>query len=344
MFQKIEITAGQSISRIYFGFDWKRVTELLPEDATVVIVTDHNLKLIYGDEFPGFPVLSINPGEPSKSLDTISQLTEELLKLGVDRKGFILGIGGGVVCDLAGFLASVYMRGIRFGFVSTSLLSQVDASIGGKNGVNSKSAKNIIGLFNQPEFVICDNSMLATLPEEEYLSGFTELLKAALIRDKSLLNMIDTNCVSILSRDPDMLNKLIVKSVQIKKSIVQEDERESALRKILNFGHTFGHAAESHYSIKHGIAVAWGMIAAMELSFQKGYLSNTDKKFVTELIIKLGLLQGAEISGKSIASKISSDKKRSGDFIDFVFLTSPAICKLEKVSISDLVKFIKTFK
>ncbi len=344
MFQKLEISTGQSLSRIYFGFDWHRVTELLPAESTIVILTDHNLKRIYGGEFPDYPVLSVNPGEASKSLETISRLTEDLLKLGVDRSGFILGIGGGVVCDLAGFLASVYMRGIRFGFISTSLLSQVDASIGGKNGVNSKSAKNIIGLFNQPEFVICDNKMLETLPEEEYLSGLSELVKAALIRDKSLVDLIDANYRSILSRDTDLLNDLIVKSVLIKKGVVQEDERESGVRKILNFGHTFGHAAESAYSVKHGIAVGWGMIAAMELSFQKGYLNDTDKKFVTDLIRKLGLLQGTEISGKKIANKISSDKKRSGDFIDFVFLTSPGNCKLEKVSISDLVKFIKTIK
>jgi len=343
MFQKIEISAGQSLSRIYFGFDWRRVTELLPADTMVVIVTDHNLRLIYGDGFPDYPVLSVKPGETSKNLNTIGRLTEELLKLGVDRKGFILGIGGGVVCDLAGFLASVYMRGIRFGFISTSLLSQVDASIGGKNGVNSKSAKNIIGLFNQPEFVICDNSMLATLPEEEYLSGLTELLKAALIRDKTLVNTIDSDYMSVLSRDADLLNELIIRSVQIKKAVVQEDERESGVRKILNFGHTFGHAAEWQYSIKHGIAVAWGMIAAMELSCKKGYLQDNDMKFVSALINKLGLLQGAEFNSNDIVQRISSDKKRSGDFIDFVFLTGPGMCMLEKVSISELVKFIKTF-
>jgi len=344
MFQEIEISTGQSISRIYFGFDWQRVTELLPADARVVILTDHNLKLIYGNEFPDYPVLSVKPGETSKSLSTVSRLVEELLKLGVDRRGFILGIGGGVVCDLAGFLASVYMRGIRFGFVSTSLLSQVDASIGGKNGVNSKSAKNIIGLFNQPEFVICDKSMLETLPEEEFLSGLSELLKSALIRDRSLVSKIDENYRSVLSRDPFVLDELIIQSVRIKKEIVQEDERESGVRKTLNFGHTFGHAAESAYSVKHGIAVAWGMISSMELSYRKGYLNEIDKKYVTELINRLGLLQGVEIKGEKIAHKISNDKKRSGDFIDFVFLTTPGVCKLEKVSIPELVKFIQTSK
>ncbi len=344
MFQKIEISTGQSISRIYFGFDWHRVTELLPEDARVVILTDHNLKIIYGPEFPDYPVLSVKPGETSKTLSTISRLVEELLKLGVDRKGFILGIGGGVVCDLAGFLASVYMRGIRFGFISTSLLSQVDASIGGKNGVNSKSAKNIIGLFNQPEFVICDKSMLSTLPEEEYLSGLSELLKAALIRDKSLVDKIDENYRSVVSMDRDLLNELIIQAVQIKKAVVQEDERESGVRKILNFGHTFGHAAESAYSVKHGIAVAWGMIAAVELSYQKGYLNENDAKFVTQLIHKLGILQQVKIDGRDIAHNISNDKKRSGDYIDFVFLTSQGSCKLEKVTIHDLINFIKTFK
>ena len=264
MLREIEISTGQSYSRIYFGFDWHQVTKLLPDDARVVILTDHNLKRLYGNEFPDFPVLSVEPGESSKSLATIGRLTERLLKLGIDRKGFILGIGGGVVCDLAGFLGSVYMRGIRFGFISTSLLSQVDASIGGKNGVNSKSAKNIIGVFNQPEFVICDHSMLATLPEGEFLSGLSEVIKVAFIRDHALIGKLDAHHDAILNREGKLIDDMIFRSVEIKKGVVQEDERESGVRKILNFGHTFGHAAESVYGIKHGIAVEIGRASCRE--------------------------------------------------------------------------------
>jgi len=339
----IDISTSGSNSRVLFGFDWRKVETILPVNSNIVIITDDNIRDLYGKEFPPFPVLSVKPGEESKSLSTLGALVEDLLKLGIDRNGFILGIGGGVVCDITGFLASIYMRGIKFGFISTSLLSQVDASIGGKNGVNSNQAKNIIGVFNHPEFVICDNTMLSTLPNEEYLSGLSELVKAAMIKDFEMVQNINANCQRVLSRDVDLLNSLIYSAVQIKKDIVQEDERESGIRKLLNFGHTFGHAAEAKYGVRHGIAVAWGMIAALELSFRKGYLGSEDKLFLSEIISKLGLVQGAKIKGTDISDFISNDKKKSGDFIDFVFLQKPGNSTFKSVPLSELKIFIRTF-
>jgi len=165
--EKIIITTPDSVSGILVGGRWEAVGKLLPARG-VVIITDENVFNLYGDRFPRFPVLKLKPGEISKQLIIIESLAKQLLINGIDRSGFVLAVGGGVVCDVAGFLASVYMRGIRFGFVSTSLLSQVDASTGGKNAVNLGEIKNVIGTFRQPEFVVCDTTMLRTLTKDEY--------------------------------------------------------------------------------------------------------------------------------------------------------------------------------
>lgn len=312
--------------------------------SNAVIITDQNVKTLWQDSFPSLTVLTVAPGEASKTLSTIDSLVGQMLELGIDRDGFVLGIGGGVVCDIAGFVASVYMRGIRFGFVSTTLLSQVDASTGGKNGVNCKQAKNVIGLFSQPEFVICDESILKTLPDEEYLSGLSELVKTAFIRDNSLIQVIEDNIDNILIRDQDLLKELIFRAVQIKADVVASDLREAGIRRILNFGHTFGHAAEMEYGIRHGVAVAWGMVAAIDYSVQRGYLPSVDSLYLKGIINRLGLLQDGNPDGSRIVRHIGMDKKRSGEELQFVFLGSPGNSMVERVSISELTEFIGSYK
>ena len=197
---------------------------ILPGNG-VVIVTDDNIRRLYGDKFPDVPVFSVLPGEESKKLEVIEHLAEKLLEAGIDRNGFILAIGGGVVCDLAGFLASVYLRGIRCGYVSTSLLSQVDASTGGKNGVNLGGTKNILGIIRQPEFVICDPAMLLTLSEEEYLSGLAEMIKTAVIGDKELFDLIEMNYKGIMDRDYDLLTALVADQLNSKLLLLQKMRR-----------------------------------------------------------------------------------------------------------------------
>lgn len=338
----IELLTTDSRSQIIFGFDWQKVGTMVPA-TNAVIITDQNVKALWEKDFPSLPVLSITPGEASKSLSTIETLVKKMLDLGIDRDGFVLGIGGGVVCDIAGFTASIYMRGIRFGFVSTTLLSQVDASTGGKNGVNCSLAKNVIGLFNQPEFVICDESILKTLSTEEYLSGLSELVKTAYIRDISLINDIEANIDKILLRDESLLRELIFRAVQIKSDVVGSDMREAGVRRILNFGHTFGHAAEMEYGIRHGVAVAWGMIAAIDFSVKSGYLTSGDSQYLKGIIVRLGLLQGTNPDGNRIARHIGNDKKRAGSELQFVFLGSPGISLVERVSISELTEFIGSY-
>jgi len=273
--EKIVVNTPGSVSEIFIGENWESVRKLLPQNG-VVIVTDPNVHRLYGEKFPEFPELIVQAGEESKRLEVVGKLAERLIELGIDRSGFILGIGGGVVCDIAGFLASIYMRGIRCGYVSTTLLSQVDASTGGKNGINLGNSKNILGCFKQPEFVICDPTMLITLPDEVYFSGLAELIKTGIVGNEKLFKKIEHNQVGLIKRDPELLSLLISMAVNFKASVVSEDEKEKGIRRVLNFGHTFGHAIELISTMAHGYAVASGIKLASRFSFKRGYLTFLD--------------------------------------------------------------------
>lgn len=338
--EKIVINTGDGNSEIYIGEDWKSIFKLIPKKG-VVIITDENVFNIYGNYFPDFPSVILNPGEKSKDLRVIGKVTSRMLQAGIDRSGFVLGIGGGVVCDIAGFAASIYMRGIRCGYVSTTLLSQVDASIGGKTGVNLGNTKNILGTFNQPEYVICDPSMLKSLPDVEYFSGLSELIKTALIGNEELFELIENNYDPIVMRDIDFLTMIISLSVRFKASVVTQDEKESGLRRILNFGHTYGHAIEMATSFNHGYAVASGMKLAADFSKEKGYLGESDRKRIMDMLNRFDLLREFRITPGKMNKLIYRDKKRADDQISFVFLRSIGRALVEKVTGEELSEFYK---
>lgn len=341
--EKIIINTNGSVSEILIGTKWESVNELLPETG-MAIITDNNIQRIYGGRFPDFPVFTIKAGEASKNLEVIESLAERLIETGIDRTGFILGIGGGVVCDIAGFLASIYMRGIKCAYISTSLLSQVDASTGGKNGVNLGGTKNVLGCFRQPEFVICDPVMLQTLPEEEYFSGVAELIKTAIVGNKKLFEIIESNQEGILRRDTELLSMLISMAVNFKAAVVSEDEKESGLRRILNFGHTYGHAIEMYKSFRHGYAVASGMALAANFSLSRGYISEAEYNRVTTLLRSFKLLRRHDIPDDQISQLIMRDKKKSGNEIYFVFMTGIGKVDVEKIPISEAVDFYRQNK
>jgi 3-dehydroquinate synthase len=338
--EKIVIKTSGAESSIFVGADWESTWQYLPEDGAV-IVTDNNVYDLYGGKFPGFPVLKIIPGEKSKSLKVIEKLSDELLKTGIGRSGFILAVGGGVVCDIAGFLASVFMRGIRCGYISTSLLSQVDASTGGKNGINLGKIKNVIGNFRQPEFVICDTSMLKTLPENEYLSGLAELIKTGLIGDPSIIVSLENRYQEVISRDIEFLSDLVARAVLFKASIVSQDEKESGTRRLLNFGHTYGHAIELHKSVKHGFAVASGMKLATLFSNEKGYISSADSRRIISLLEKYNLLGEYHLPADKMKELVIHDKKRSGTDIHFVFLESIGNGVVRKIPVDEVIEFYR---
>ena len=341
--EKIAIHTPGFRSEILVGERWDAVSGLLPEKG-VIIITDDNVNRLYGDKFPKIPVFSLSPGEESKKLEVIEYLAEQLLLAGIDRSGFVLAVGGGVVCDIAGFLASVYMRGIRCGYVSSTLLSQVDASTGGKNGVNLGGSKNILGTIRQPEFVICDPEMLQTLPEHDYLSGLAELIKTAVIGDKELFDLIEKSFEKIMSRDTDLLAILIAKSVRFKGLVVSEDEKETGLRRILNFGHTFGHAIEMQKGVSHGFAVASGMVLATEFSFKRRYINLVEKQRIIRLLERFKLLTELDLTGNQMEELVLHDKKKTGTEIHFVFTQGIGKAIVEKIPVDDVLGFYNKFR
>ena len=327
-------------SKILIDEKLNNLDKYIPSSSNVIIITDTNLYRLYAQKFPDVPVITIKAGEQSKSLKTIDFIIHRLIELQADRHSFLLGIGGGVVCDITGFVASIFMRGINFGFVSSSLLSQIDASVGGKNGVNFESYKNLIGTFNQPEFVICNTDMLHTLPKQEIKNGIAEMLKHALIADKKMVQFISNNVDKILNLDTDVLPDLIYDNIKIKATIVDTDEKENGERRKLNFGHTLAHAIEKHSNIAHGEAVAIGIVFASRISHLLNYISENDVNDIIRILQQFGLPTSTKLDKTQLANAILGDKKRNGENIEFVLLEKIGESKIKEVKISDIKQWI----
>ncbi len=293
------------------------------EGKRVVILTDDQVFALYGDRFPDVPVIHIPQGEDTKSLGRTTLIYHELIRFHMDRGSMLIAIGGGVICDLGGFVATTFQRGIGLGFVPTTLLAQVDASIGGKNGVNLGEYKNMAGTFRQPSFVLIDPHFLKTLPEDEFISGMAEVVKYGLIRDPEILSMIEGKNVKEISGDPDLITDLIDRSVRVKVDVVSRDEEDFGLRRILNFGHTYGHGIERLYDLSHGKAVAWGMMVALDFSVQLGLAEENLKTRIGHILKQLELLPEIQPDHEEVMKLISHDKKKKGDKIHFILLREP---------------------
>ncbi|MBN2418561.1 MAG: 3-dehydroquinate synthase [Deltaproteobacteria bacterium] len=331
----LEIKGSLKVSRLYVGESYKNVEKYLPS-SSVVIIADSNVYDLYHDTFPKYKTIKINTNERMKSLDTVDHIINELVTMEADRSLFLLGIGGGILCDITGFVASIYMRGVSFGFVSTTLLSQVDASVGGKNGVNFKGYKNIIGVFNQPDFVVCDPQILKTLPKDELLNGCAEIIKHGVIADKKLFEYLENNYQGILNMHPEVIERVVYDSVVIKSDIVNRDEKEKGERRKLNFGHTVGHAIEKVTGVSHGKAVSLGMVAAANLSQTKGLLSADDKIRIISLLKNMGLPTEMDADKEKILDAMKRDKKREGESIHFVLLDGIGKAVIKNITISEL--------
>lgn len=306
-----------------------------------VIITDNTVSRLYQQQFPVGPIISIGMGEKIKTLETVKTIFNQLVELEADRSTFILGVGGGIVCDIAGFVASTYMRGTRFGFVSTTLLSQVDASVGGKNGVNFGGYKNMVGVFNQPDFVVCDMLLLKTLPVREILCGFAEIIKHGAIADGPMLDFLENHRDAALDLDKAIIAHLVYRSVEIKAGVVTRDEREHGERRKLNFGHTFGHALEKLTGIPHGEAVGIGMVLAANLSVEKGLLSRNDASRLEKIIHSFGLPIRPPVDVPSMLAVMRKDKKREGERIHFVFLDALGSACVEEIEFKELYRLAK---
>jgi 3-dehydroquinate synthase len=266
-------------------------------------------------------VVEMPDGERFKRLTTIEKLAEDLLKLGADRKAVVIAFGGGVVGDVAGMLASVYMRGVQLVQIPTTVQAQLDAAIGGKTGVNLKSGKNLLGTFYQPAVVLIDPATLSTLPEREFRAGMFEALKCGVIGNPELFARLEQCSINSLRKDRELLTWTIAQSVKLKAQVVSADEKEGGLRRVLNFGHTLGHALETATSYRqflHGEAVAWGMIAAAKIADEMRFSHNGTFVRVRDASLAWGPLPNVTLTASKAMSLIRSDKKTESGVVNFV--------------------------
>ena len=302
--------------------------QLPAKHGKVFVVTSEDVWRHQGDALAralaGVPyeTLYLPGGEDRKRLAPVEELAEQMVHCGGDRSSMVIAFGGGIVTDMAGFLAAIFMRGIPVLQIPTTLLAQVDAAIGGKTGVNLVSGKNLIGSFHQPLAVLIDPAMLETLPEREYRAGLYEIIKAGIIREAELFRYLAADSAAVLARRPDAVDTIIAESVRMKCEVVSSDEREGDLRRILNFGHTFGHAleAETGYTrLLHGEAVAWGMRAAIYLGQSTGHVSAEDAVDMLETIAAYGPIPPVDgIPAENLLGRLVHDKKTIQGKVHFV--------------------------
>ncbi|NOY70528.1 MAG: 3-dehydroquinate synthase [Deltaproteobacteria bacterium] len=333
--KQLTIKGATGNSEIFINERLENLSAYLP-DTRVIIITDTNVSNLYADRFPDTEIITIGTGEVIKTMDTAANIYRRLIELQADRSSFLVGIGGGIVCDITGFAASTYMRGIGFGYVATTLLAQVDASVGGKTGVNFMGYKNMVGVFNQPDFVLCDPNVLQTLSTRDLACGFGEIIKHAAITDADYFSYLEAHSADAGALNAPVMEKIIFDSVRIKADVVNRDEKEAGERRKLNFGHTLGHAVEKTTKLPHGEAVAVGMIAAARLSAEQGLISKADVERLRRLVLSYGLPVSAGIDKKAIMDAMARDKKRKGAGIHFVLLAAIGQAVIEEISMDEL--------
>ena len=319
----------------------------------LLIVTDTNVEKLYADEVLGLlcnagydcSVYAFPAGEENKTMDTILGICRACLENGLDRKSMIVALGGGVVGDMAGFAAAIYMRGISFVQVPTTLLSQSDSSVGGKTGIDFMDSKNILGAFHQPKLVYINVSTLKTLPEREFVSGMGEVIKHGIIRDREFYDYIKGNIALIRSLDSDTLIKMSKRNCQIKASVVEQDEKESGLRAILNYGHTIGHAVESalNFGMTHGECVGIGMVAVCNIAKERGLITDDVASDIENVLVSYGFKIKTKLPDVAdICAYMKKDKKKADGKIGFVLPTKIGeVIRTSDVAEDEIIKAIE---
>ena len=302
----------------------ERVAGRLPR--RVFVLTSAPIWALWGhaleQSFRDAPImLFLDPGEKYKTLASVERLLRQMAQAGGDRGSLLIAFGGGIVGDVGGFLAAIYMRGIPYVQVPTTFLAQVDSSVGGKTGVNLPEGKNLVGSFNHPLAVFADIGVLGTLPDQELRAGLMESVKAGIIRDRALVRFMEAHVKDVLGRDPKALEKVIAASIRMKAEVVNKDERENGLRMILNLGHTVGHALEQatgYKTLLHGEAVGWGMVAALHLARKRGTISAQQFARLENLIHLYGPLPALKLRAAKVIAATGGDKKNVGGVRRFV--------------------------
>lgn len=343
-FQKlIHHSIGEEHTDYYVGYSWTQLQELVPIDRTVLLIDE--LVACYHPEISrDWKTLTIPSGEASKSWEMMRSLVDALIRWEVDRSWWLVGVGGGVVTDLVGFLAAIYMRGLRVGFVPSTLLAQVDASIGGKNGVDVGKYKNLIGTIRQPAFVIMDPQLLSSLPLREWQNGFAEIIKYACIADADLFGYLENHREQALQGEEETLFHLVLSSLQHKLHIVEEDPYEKNRRRFLNFGHTLGHAIEKVVEIPHGQAISVGMRVACQLSIQMAGLKPEEAERIQHLLQAYGLPTALpDIDWSEVWDCLRHDKKREKEVLHFILLERIGSACIKPIPIRELESVLPVY-
>ena len=337
---KSEYSFSQKKVTCYFDADLSGIGKLV-KDASIVIITDDMVFDHQAEKMVGYPVIKFAAGEESKNQETVDHIIRELINLGAHKNTFLIGIGGGVVTDITGYVASVYMRGIKFGLVPTSILAMVDAAIGGKNGIDAGVYKNMVGTICQPEFIFYDYSFLQTLPVKEWVNGFAEIIKHACIKDALLFAFLEKYSLHEYQADKTLIADLIEKNVEIKMQVVTNDEFEKGERKLLNFGHTIGHAIENLHGLPHGHAVSIGIVAACNLSEKINGFHFKDAAKIVKLLSQYHLPVDVETDHAKVFEVLKMDKKRKDDGVNFILLKSIGNAEIKFIRLTDLEKHFK---
>lgn len=328
-------------SSVVIGEVGTLLAAMLPSKP-IVVISDTNVDRYYHSLIEPYPHILLPLGESGKTLSTVENIYRRFVELGVDRSWFVLGIGGGIVTDVTGFAASTFMRGLPFGFASTTLLGQVDASVGGKNGVNLDGYKNMVGCFSQPEFVVCDVNMLKTLSDREFRTGLAEIIKAAIIADEELFAMLELCDFSRLKGDEKLLREILFRAIKIKAAIVECDEREAGERRKLNLGHTLAHAIEKCTSkLNHGEAVAVGLHLITQLAVERNLLAWEDAHRIDALLEQAGFSLESPVPMRELLAAVSKDKKSEGSDIHIVLPTAIGACCVDKMPQKEFAKYFK---
>jgi 3-dehydroquinate synthase len=327
-------------SDIFFDSSFSHLKKLADQRSTVLI-TDQNVYDAHAIKFKGWNSIVLKAGEEFKVQATIDAIINELIRLEADRSFTIVGVGGGVITDISGYVASIYMRGLRFGFVPTSLLGMIDASIGGKNGIDVGAYKNLAGTTRQPSFILYDTSFLKTLPLAEWENGFAEVVKHAAIKNAALFRLLEKSELKDFQGDKSLLKSLIRTNAMIKLAIVKKDEFEKGERRLLNFGHTLGHALENQYELSHGQAVSLGMSFAATISEKLTGFRQAEK--LKDLLSRYGLPVAASFNKNKVWDVLKMDKKRQRKELHFVLLRQIGQAVIEPISLTRLEKLFNAF-
>lgn len=316
-FRKLSYKFSSATVDYYLAYGISHLKEIVDKGNTV-IVTDENVYGHHAKRFKGWNTIVLKPGEEYKVQETVDAVIGQLIALEADRKTTLVGVGGGVITDITGYAASVYMRGIPFGFIPTSLLAMVDASIGGKNGIDVGVYKNMVGVIRQPTFILHDMVFLNTLPQNEWENGFAEIIKHACIKDAGMFRELEKSSFKTYQNRQKSICELVQRNAIIKSKVVQQDEFEKGDRRLLNFGHTLGHALENQYELSHGQAVSIGMAYASVISQE--LLGFKEPNRVTRLLLQYDLPTFAEFDRKKVFDVLKMDKKRERETINYVLL------------------------